>query len=1034
MKAQVVILRNPLDPVMGRELRLLRRPQRIRALAPTGAPWGYYALLNGKPILRRAWRRRMRDGETLVFVPVLANNGGGGSNPLRLILSLALMAFAPWAAGQLLGSAAGNVLFGSFTLGQATALGITLVGQALIGALLPMPQPFNAPQASPTYTLQAQGNAARLEQPVPVQYGRIKCYPDFAEQPYTEFASNEQYLNHLLCLGVGEFDVEQILIEDTPITNFGEVETEIIPPGAAVTLFPTSVVTAPEVSGIELVGTRSGTWTRSGSTVTMTETAHGRLIGSVVYAELPWAPPAPGSYTITNLGGGNYSVTTVSGVGAGTFTGSWRDPSEDHGGRTRSFSGTWSRSGTTVSMVVTGGDFAPPGNQQVSLSFINTVGPSGVYAITATPTADTFTFTESAGSGSSGTAKIATVAGGLTGYVASAAGAVATYLAVDIGLPAGLFASNSDGLTDLTVEVAVQGRLIDDVGLPLGDWISLGSHQITARTVDAIRQTYRYPLATPGRYQVRVWRGNPVAGGTSSSDTVYFGGLRAYLRQPTDYGNVTLLAVRMKASNNLQGQASRRVAVIATRKIPVWTGSAWSAPQPSQSIAWAIADAARAADYGADLADAEINLASLLALDAIWTARGDTFNARFDTSASWWDQVSRIAAAGRAKTYLQGGILQISRDGPASVPVAMFSMHNMVQGSFSIDMLAVTADTADAVELAFWDARVWGPNRVTARLPGSTAARPVKSEGFGIDNAAQAMREGMYRAASNRFHRRIVRFETEMDGFIPSFGELITIQHDTVGWGQSAEVLDWDAETLTAWVSEPLIWTDGATHYAGLRRRNGTPSGPWIVTRGAGDDMLVFATLPDVTPDTGSDRDRSHIAFGPGQAWSALAKVASLRPRTSRRVEIEAVIYDPSVHTAEDGVVAPPVNPSSLPRLPTRPVVADLRARTMPGDSTRGVFSWQPAPGAEIYHFEMAEGADPADPTVVWTRIADTSASGLAATLLFSTRTMVRVRGVGMTAGRWKAATLGTLISAMWNTSSATAMWTTDPTLMWRVS
>lgn len=202
----------------------------------------------------------------------------------------------------------------------------------------------------------------------------------------------------------------------------------------------------------------------------------------------------------------------------------------------------------------------------------------------------------------------------------------------------------------------------------------------------------------------------------------------------------------------------------------------------------------------------------------------------------------------------------------------------------------------------------------------------------------------------------------------------------------------------------------------------------------AGDDRLVFAAAPDIFPDTGSGRVRTHLAFGPGSGWSALAKVASLRPRDARHVAVEAVIYDPSVHTAEIGVVAPPVNPSSLPRLPTRPEVTGLRARTMPGDNSRGVFSWAPAPGAEVYHFEMAEGMDPLDPDVIWTRIADVSASGLAATLLFATRTMVRVRAVGLAAGPWQSATLGTLISAMWNTSSTTPMWTVDTNLMWSTS
>ena len=43
---------------------------------------------------------------------------------------------------------------------------------------------------------------------------------------------------------------------------------------------------------------------------------------------------------------------------------------------------------------------------------------------------------------------------------------------------------------------------------------------------------------------------------------------------------------------------------------------------------------------------------------------------------------------------------------------------------------------------------------------------------------------------------------------------------------------------------------------------------------------------------------------------------------------------------------------------------------------------------------------------------------------------VIRVRGVGLAAGPWMAAALGTLIPNMWNTD-ATAMWTTNANPMW---
>ena len=139
---------------------------------------------------------------------------------------------------------------------------------------------------------------------------------------------------------------------------------------------------------------------------------------------------------------------------------------------------------------------------------------------------------------------------------------------------------------------------------------------------------------------------------------------------------------------------------------------------------------------------------------------------------------------------------------------------------------------------------------------------------------------------------------------------------------------------------------------------------------------------------------------------------------------------DPSVHTAESGVVAPPIRTSGLPRRPTKPVVSGLFARRIPGDATRAVFGWRPAQGAEIYNLEMAEGDNVADPDTGWTRVADTAMTQRAAQLMYTNRTMVRVRGSGLAAGPWIAATLGALVPDFW-LSDDTPFWTADGDPFW---
>jgi len=947
MRAHCIRLDNPFDPLGSRAYAELRRAVRVRSLAPRGtAP--VIAILNGRPLLRcdarrnrrqsDGWRRRLRDGDHLVFI-TLPRGRGGGSNPLQLLLSLAIMVFAPFAV-SLLGPAFAscNVFTGvtTFTaLGNAAVLGLTMAGNALVSALIPQQSggALSIPAASPTCSLQAQGNAARLENAIPVHNGRLLFSPDLAAMPYTEFVGGELFLYQLMCLGAGEFSIEDIRIEDTPITSFSEVTTEVVAPGAALTLFPSAVISSVEVSGQTLAGLLTGTWSRTTTTITVTQAAHGRAVGQ----------------------------------------------------------GVW-------------------------LNFTTGAGPTGFYTITGVTT-DTFTVTVATGTGS-GNVEIFSLLGGVGGFVANGAGTLANRLAFDLVLPFGLFGLSGAALTDKSVTVKLQAVPIDSTGVPTGAWVDLATEVLTDRTSTPVRKSFSYPV-TPGRYSVRLYRVDvkDTTAGVGHEVVVY--SLRAYLREPQSFGAVTLLAVRMRASNNLSAQASRRIKVLATRKVPVWNGTIWSAPVATTSLAWAIADAARDTVYGAGLADTRIDLAALLALDAIWAARGDTFNGRFDQMSTWWDAVTRIASAGRARVFMQGGILRLVRDQAASVPVALFSMRNIVKGSFSVDHLLSDDATADAVRVRYFDAAIWAPNNVTATLPGSTAVKPVTVEPFGITDGAQALREGLYLAAVNRYRRRPVRFATEMEGFIPSFGDLIAIQHDMPAWGKAAEAVRWNAGTLTLTLSEPVIFGTGP-HYVGLRKRGGGESGPWAVRAGATAYEVILSVTPDITPYTGGDEERTHVVFGTATTLRTLARVVTTKPRGLRHVDIEAITEDPSVHTADQGVVSPPIITSTLPRAVTLPVVQGLLGRAMPGDSTRVLIAWQPAPGADHYRLEMAEGTDPADPNVTWTRVADTTATSYVLQLLAPAKTLIRVRGVGLGAGPWNTTALGALIGLFFLADTAT--------------
>ena len=194
MQATVAYINNPFYPSRDREIKQVRRRRRIDRLAPkTSLP--YICMFNGTPLLRanKGWHKSVKDGDIVAFITL--PQGGGGSNPLKIILAITIAIIAPQIGFQIasmmgtsLGAFGSTFLMGEF-IGSVIGVGLNM----LVNALIPAPSAPSAHRAaalaapSPTYSLGAQGNAARAGQPIPCLYGRHIIYPDFGAQPYTEF-------------------------------------------------------------------------------------------------------------------------------------------------------------------------------------------------------------------------------------------------------------------------------------------------------------------------------------------------------------------------------------------------------------------------------------------------------------------------------------------------------------------------------------------------------------------------------------------------------------------------------------------------------------------------------------------------------------------------------------------------------------------------------------------------------------------------------------------------------------------------------
>ena len=812
---------------------------------------------NGDWVLRENWDEQIRDGDVISVVH-LPLGPGGGSNPMRTLLLIAVAAFAPYVAGAM-GFQAGTLAF------KIAAAGIGLLGTTLVNALIPPPKPPSYDSAaglaspSPTYSLQAQGNSARIGMPIPVQYGRLSCYPDFAAQPYLEYVGGDQYLYQLLCVGAGQYDIEGIYIDDTPISTYEDVEHEVIAPGGTSKLYPHAVYTSSEVSGIDLT----------------------------------------------------------------------KDDSK---------------------------------------------GP----------------------------------------YYATSAGIDTTRISIDLVCPRGLYNIANDG-TLTTRSVTCKIYIIGSDGGSVSHIVTL-----EGATTTPLRETHGYDVPR-GRYRVRVVRTSDEAQSTRAADTLVWTGLRAHAPDSTTYGDVTLIAVRMRASAQLNSKTTRMTRVVCTRKLPIYnkTTKTWSAPQKTRSIAWAIADVARA-QYGARLDDQQIDLGQLAKLDTLYTSRGDNFDGRFDNSLTIWEALSRIAAVGRARPYIQGGVLSVARDGAESLPVAMYTERNILRSSLSVNYLMPSGGNGGVVDVEYHSNSTWRPDVVRCAI-NHGSGEPTKIQLFGCTERAQAHREGLYHAAANRYRRRIITFATEMEGFIPSLGDLIAITHDMPAWGQAYGVLSYDASSRTLTLDGDPQWRDGKTHYVGLRRRDGSVDGPIRVSKSTRSNQLVLSSAADFTPVTGGSMERTVISFGWGTTWRQLARVTAIRPKTDITVEIEAVNEDPSVHTADTGQTLPPEITSQLDTIYADLPIRGLIARSKPDDPTVILVSWQPTPGAEHYIIDMSADGQK------WTRTAETRATSFPVDALYLNQTILRVSAANaISHGPWATLYYAHYSDYMWHPDPGTLMWDAD--------
>lgn len=175
------------------------------ALNPALRPW-VRVTLGDEEIPASRWAAvRPRAGVT-VFVEVAPR---GGSNALRTILQIAVIALAAFVSTVLGPGGGAAVLSAAINIG----------GNLLINALVPVKQP-DAGRRDPRYSLSGAGNGARPHETVPLVLGRRRIYPPRCANWYTRVSLNKVYLRQMFQPSVGWLERASPRLGQTPLESF----------------------------------------------------------------------------------------------------------------------------------------------------------------------------------------------------------------------------------------------------------------------------------------------------------------------------------------------------------------------------------------------------------------------------------------------------------------------------------------------------------------------------------------------------------------------------------------------------------------------------------------------------------------------------------------------------------------------------------------------------------------------------------------------------------------------------------------------
>ena len=280
--------------------------------------------------------------------------------------------------------------------------------------------------------------------------------------------------------------------------------------------------------------------------------------------------------------------------------------------------------------------------------------------------------------------------------------------------------------------------------------------------------------------------------------------------------------------------------------------------------------------------------------------RRHRFDGIVDSSGSAWEKALSIAGLYRATLLRQGDRIRIAWL-RAQEPIQLFSMSNIVKGSFGADYQTPQLDAN------YWEVQFRNRDNEYEQdyipypdpdIEDDEPYRPHTTAMYGITRVTEALRAAKFRCKANRHITQKIKFNVGIDAVCCEPYDVISVQHDVPAWGIGGRVVSGTSNTVT--LDKPVTIYAGHTYQVSIRHEDDTID-TTTVTNGAGQHTTMSVSpVFDTTP-----AEHEVWVFGQQNILTKAFVVTDIQQSGDLEATIEAVEYNADVY--DDSIDSVPV-------------------------------------------------------------------------------------------------------------------------------